>query len=75
MVRQLRRPRSKTKTRFVAYQAMVGFAVGLSEQWDLDIGYRYFVAPDASFEGVDDTPGSTSCWPRPAMTPIMSIKL
>jgi len=43
----------------VAYQAMVGFAVGLSEQWDLDIGYRYFVAPDASFDGVADTGGSS----------------
>jgi outer membrane protein OmpA-like peptidoglycan-associated protein len=30
---------------------MVGVAIGLTEQLDLDIGYRYFVAPDASFDG------------------------
>jgi outer membrane protein OmpA-like peptidoglycan-associated protein len=35
----------------LAYQAMVGVAIGLTEQLDLDIGYRYFVAPDASFDG------------------------
>ncbi len=31
----------------VAYQAMAGVAIGLSEQLDLDIGYRYFVAPES----------------------------
>jgi OOP family OmpA-OmpF porin len=31
----------------LAYQGLVGFAVGLGEQWDLDIGYRYFVANSA----------------------------
>jgi outer membrane protein OmpA-like peptidoglycan-associated protein len=37
----------------MAWQAMVGAAVVLSPQWDLDIGYRYFQMPDASldFEG------------------------
>lgn len=30
----------------MAYQAMVGVAIGLTEQLDLDIGYRYFTAPD-----------------------------
>src|SRR5262245_49740324 len=25
----------------LAYQAMVGLAIGLGEQWDVDIGYRY----------------------------------
>jgi outer membrane protein OmpA-like peptidoglycan-associated protein len=33
-----------------AYQAQVGFAVGLSPRWDLDIGYRYFVADSAEVE-------------------------
>ena len=27
---------------------MVGVAIGLTEQLDLDIGYRYFVAPEAA---------------------------
>ncbi|WP_066774516.1 OmpA family protein [Candidatus Viadribacter manganicus] len=31
----------------LAYQGLVGFAVGLGEQWDLDVGYRYFVADSA----------------------------
>jgi OOP family OmpA-OmpF porin len=35
----------------LAYQAMVGVAFGLTEQLDLDVGYRYFVAPEASFDG------------------------
>jgi outer membrane protein OmpA-like peptidoglycan-associated protein len=34
----------------LAYQGMVGFAVGLGEQWDLDVGYRYFVANGASLD-------------------------
>jgi OOP family OmpA-OmpF porin len=38
-----------------AYQAMAGVAIGLSERLDLDIGYRYFVAPDAEFDGFQDT--------------------
>ncbi len=40
-----------------AYQGMVGVAVGLTEQLDLDIGYRYFVAQDASFSGSIDVEG------------------
>ncbi len=35
----------------VAYQAMIGVAIGLSEQLDLDVGYRYFTVPDADFVG------------------------
>ncbi|WP_158767939.1 outer membrane beta-barrel protein [Terricaulis silvestris] len=38
-----------------AYQAMAGVAIGLSERLDLDIGYRYFVAPDAEFDGLQDS--------------------
>jgi outer membrane protein OmpA-like peptidoglycan-associated protein len=32
-----------------AYQAMAGIAFRLTEQLDLDVGYRYFEADDASF--------------------------
>jgi opacity protein-like surface antigen len=35
----------------LAYQGLVGFAVGLGEQWDLDIGYRYFIAEGAEGDG------------------------
>ncbi len=39
----------------VAYQAIAGVAVSLSEQWDLDVGYRYFSAADAEISpAVDD---------------------
>jgi OmpA-OmpF porin, OOP family len=34
----------------LAYQGIAGFAVGLGEQWDLDIGYRYFQAEGAEIE-------------------------
>jgi len=34
----------------LAYQGLVGFAVGLGEQWDLDVGYRYFVADSAEYD-------------------------
>jgi outer membrane protein OmpA-like peptidoglycan-associated protein len=34
----------------LAYQGLVGFAVGLGEQWDLDVGYRYFVANSAEYD-------------------------
>ncbi len=34
----------------VAYQALAGVAIGLTEQLDLDIGYRYFVADEAEFD-------------------------
>ncbi|MEZ5957070.1 MAG: outer membrane beta-barrel protein [Hyphomonadaceae bacterium] len=44
----------------LAYQGMVGFAVGLGEQWDLDIGYRYFVAEGAEGDGTDTSIGSTT---------------
>lgn len=35
----------------VAYQAMAGVAIGLTPRLELDVGYRYFIAPDLSFEG------------------------
>ena len=41
----------------IAYQGLIGFAVGLGEQWDLDVGYRYFVADGAEIERVP--PGLT----------------
>ena len=34
----------------IAYQALAGVAIGLTEQLDLDIGYRYFVADGAEFD-------------------------
>jgi outer membrane protein OmpA-like peptidoglycan-associated protein len=37
-----------------AYQAMAGVAIGLTDRLDLDIGYRYFYAPDAEFDGLED---------------------
>jgi outer membrane protein OmpA-like peptidoglycan-associated protein len=40
-----------------AYQGMVGVAIPLTERLDLDIGYRYFVAPDAGFSGTVDIEG------------------
>jgi OOP family OmpA-OmpF porin len=42
-----------------AYQGIVGFAVGLGEQWDLDIGYRYFVADGAAADASVTTFGSS----------------
>ena len=30
----------------IAYQGLAGVAIGLTERLDLDIGYRYFVAPE-----------------------------
>jgi OOP family OmpA-OmpF porin len=39
----------------LAYQAMVGVAIGLTERLDLDVGYRYFVA-----DGLDWTEGGAS---------------
>jgi opacity protein-like surface antigen len=37
----------------LAYQGMVGVAFDLTEQLALDVGYRYFVADDADFDGVN----------------------
>jgi outer membrane protein OmpA-like peptidoglycan-associated protein len=36
----------------LAYQALAGVAFALTERLDLDIGYRYFAAPDLNFEGI-----------------------
>lgn len=36
----------------LAYQGMVGVAFDLTEQLALDVGYRYFVADEADFDGV-----------------------
>jgi outer membrane protein OmpA-like peptidoglycan-associated protein len=38
-----------------AYQGLAGVAVGLSDRLSLDIGYRYFVAPDVGIEAVYDS--------------------
>lgn len=40
-----------------AYQGMVGVGIRLTERLDLDVGYRYFVAPDAGFSGTFDGEG------------------
>jgi outer membrane protein OmpA-like peptidoglycan-associated protein len=50
----------------LAYQAMVGIAIGISDQWDLDIGYRYFTAPEASFDGTATNCVSNTCTTGPA---------
>ena len=36
----------------LAYQAMAGLAIGITERLDLDVGYRYFVANGGEFEGL-----------------------
>jgi OmpA-OmpF porin, OOP family len=36
-----------------AYQGMVGLAIGVNDQLDLDVGYRYFVAPGGEFGSVE----------------------
>jgi OOP family OmpA-OmpF porin len=38
----------------LAYQAMVGLAIGITERLDLDVGYRYFVAEGGEFDGQAD---------------------
>jgi outer membrane protein OmpA-like peptidoglycan-associated protein len=38
----------------LAYQGLAGVAIALNERLDLDIGYRYFVAPDLGFDGLQD---------------------
>jgi len=38
-----------------AYQGLAGVAVGLSDRLSLDVGYRYFVAPDVGVSGTFDT--------------------
>lgn len=35
----------------IAYQALAGVAIGLTEQLDLDIGYRYFTVQNLEFDG------------------------
>ncbi len=35
-----------------AYQGLVGVAFSVSPQLEVDVGYRYFTAPDAGFSGV-----------------------
>jgi len=37
-----------------AYQGLAGVAIELTERLDLDIGYRYFVAPDLTYEASID---------------------
>ncbi len=37
----------------IAYQGMIGFAVGLGERWDVDVGYRYFVAEGAEYDSTE----------------------
>jgi outer membrane protein OmpA-like peptidoglycan-associated protein/outer membrane protein W len=38
----------------LAYQAIVGLAIGITERLDLDVGYRYFVAEGGEFDGQAD---------------------
>lgn len=38
-----------------AYQGLAGVAIPLTERLALDIGYRYFAAPDVGFEAAFDT--------------------
>lgn len=38
----------------VAYQGLVGVNWQFHQNWSADLGYRYFVVPDAEFDGVVD---------------------
>jgi outer membrane protein OmpA-like peptidoglycan-associated protein/outer membrane protein W len=40
----------------LAYQGLAGVAIGLTEQLDLDIGYRYFTAEDAEYTSFEPSP-------------------
>ncbi len=40
----------------LAYQGMVGVAFGLGDNLDVDVGYRYLMAPDAGFYGTNPGP-------------------
>jgi OOP family OmpA-OmpF porin len=42
-----------------AYQAMVGVNIPMSERLSLDLGYRYFAAPDLEYDGVYTTDSNT----------------
>ncbi len=37
----------------VAWQALAGVAIGLTDRLDLDVGYRFFNIPEADFSGTD----------------------
>lgn len=43
----------------LAYQGLAGVAFSLGEQWDLDVGYRYFVADGGEFAGRGQRLGQT----------------
>jgi len=40
----------RDEDKVLAYQAMVGAAFGITEQLDLDVGLRYFAAPELEFD-------------------------
>jgi OmpA-OmpF porin, OOP family len=40
----------------LAYQGIVGVAFGLGDNLDIDVGYRYLVAPDIGFNGTNPAP-------------------
>lgn len=42
----------------LGYQGLAGVAIGLTEQLDLDVGYRYFAADGSTYE-LDDISGRT----------------
>jgi OmpA-OmpF porin, OOP family len=49
-------PRGSADDTVLAYQAMAGVAIGLTERLDLDIGVRYFAAPEIdTTEAFDST--------------------
>lgn len=37
----------------LAWQALAGVAIGLTDRLDLDVGYRYFNIPEADFSGIE----------------------
>lgn len=41
----------------VAYQGLIGVAFDVTERLDLDVGYRYFTAPDVGVSGIFDSEG------------------
>ena len=44
----------------LAYQAIAGLGLGLTEQLTLDVGYRFFLAPDAEFTSYEPGPAGIS---------------
>jgi len=44
----------------LAYQLLAGVAIGITEQLDLDVGFRHFEAQDVEFDSFEPGPGATT---------------